>query len=125
MEVGEFLAKDVIAIWVRGSAVLPSTALIWLLFLWNAVVFIQQTFGFLLAGLSEVKRLTFYAVVSTLASGSLMYLFVQRFGQEGVVGGMLLGYLPFLLLGNLAEVIRVLKDLPHDDGDCSALIHSQ
>lgn len=109
MGAGAFFARPILELWVGKDAALPSAALIWFLFLWNAVVFIQQTIGYMLAGMSEVRRLTIYAVVSTAACASLMTLLVRRYGQEGVVVGMILGFMPYLLLGNIAEAIRFLR----------------
>jgi hypothetical protein len=56
-----------------------------------------------------VRRLTFYAVVSIVASAGLMYMLVQRHAQEGVVCGMVVGFLPYLFLGNIAETVRVFR----------------
>lgn len=109
MALGAAFAKPVLGAWVGHIDVLPSTTLIWLLFSWNAVMFLEQPFGYLLAGISEVRRLTFYAVVSAIASASLMCLLVQRHGSEGVVAGMIVGFMPFLLLGNVAETVRVFR----------------
>ena len=109
MAVGTFFARPVLALWVGRHAALPSESLIWLLFLWNAVFFLEQPFGYMLAGISEVRRLTFYAVVSIVASAGLMYLLVQPYAQEGVVFGMVMGFLPYLLLGNIAETARVFR----------------
>ncbi len=107
MAVGTFFAKPILALWVGRNAALPSEALIWLLFLWNTVFFLEQPFGYMLAGISEVRRLTFYAVVSIVASAGLMYMLVHRYAQEGVVFGMVVGFLPYLFLGNIAETVRV------------------
>jgi hypothetical protein len=39
---------------------------------------------------------------------------VGHHGREGVVLGMALGFLPFLLFGNVAEIVRVFRTLPGD-----------
>lgn len=109
MAVGALFAKPILGLWVGHRAALPSGGLIWLLFAWNALVFLQQPFGYLLAGLSEVRRLTFYAVVSTLASATLMYVLVHRLAQPGVVLGMIVGFMPYLLAGNIAETVRIFR----------------
>lgn len=109
MAVGALLGRPLISLWVGGHTPPPSRALIWALFLWNATVFLQQPFGYLLAGLSEVKRLTIFAVISAAASSSLMFMAVHRLGASGAILGMFVGYLPFLLLGNIAETVRVLR----------------
>jgi O-antigen/teichoic acid export membrane protein len=109
MAFGTLFAQPILALWVGRHAALPSESLIWLLFLWNAVFFLEQPFGYMLAGISEVRRLTFYAVVSIVASAGLMDLLVQRHAQEGVVFGMVVGFLPYLFLGNIAETVRVFR----------------
>jgi O-antigen/teichoic acid export membrane protein len=109
---GALLGRPVIRIWVGAGTELPSPLLIGALFLWNGAVFLQQPFGYFLAGLSEVRRLTFYAVISAVLSATLMCLAVHRFGAAGTVFGMLIGYLPFLILGNITESARVLRQ--HD-----------
>ncbi|HZP60251.1 MAG TPA: hypothetical protein VFB27_07985, partial [Opitutaceae bacterium] len=109
MAIGTFFAKPILTLWVGRHTPLPSTSLVWLLFAWNAVVFLEQPFGYLLAGMSEVRRLTFYAVVSAVASVGLMFVLVQQYGQQGVVFGMVIGYLPYLWLGNIAETMRLFR----------------
>jgi len=111
MAAGALFARPILALWVGRHAALPSESLVWLLFLWNAVFFLEQPFGYMLAGISEVRRLTFYAVVSIVASAGLMYLLVQRHAQEGVVVGMVVGFLPYLFLGNIAETVRVFRQM--------------
>jgi len=111
MAAGALFARPILALWVGRDATLPSESLIWLLFLWNAVFFLEQPFGYMLAGISEVRRLTFYAVVSIVASAGLMDLLVQRHAQEGVVVGMVVGFLPYLFLGNIAETFRVFRQM--------------
>jgi O-antigen/teichoic acid export membrane protein len=112
MALGAAFAHPILSLWVGAHADLPSSALVWLLFLWNALIFLEQPFGYLLAGMSEVRRLTFYAVISTLASTVLMFVLVGPHGREGVVLGMALGFLPFLIFGNITEIVRVFRAMP-------------
>jgi O-antigen/teichoic acid export membrane protein len=112
MGIGAAFAHPIISAWVGSDAALPSTALVWLMFTWNALVFIGQPFGYMLAGLSEVRRLTQYAVVSAILSTVLMAMLVSRYGAEGVVAGMALGFLPFLLRANIAEALLALRRFP-------------
>jgi|HubBroStandDraft_2_1064218.scaffolds.fasta_scaffold29197_2 O-antigen/teichoic acid export membrane protein len=109
MTVGALFAKPILALWVGRTAALPSEPLVWLLFLWNALFFLQQPFGYVLAGISEVRQLTVYSVVSIVASATLMYLLVHRYAQEGVVLGMIVGFLPYLFFGNIAGTIRFFR----------------
>ncbi len=111
MLLGALLARPILNLWVGGRAVLPSEPLIWLLFAWNALVFLQQPFGYLLAGMSEVRRLTFCAAISATISAILMHAWVQRYAQEGVVWGLIVGFMPYLLFGNITEVVRVFRGI--------------
>ncbi len=112
MAIGACVALPVLRFWAGPTAPLPSVSLVALLFCWNALLFIQQPFGYLLAGLSEVRRLTGYAVASTVLCAVLMHFLVHAFAQDGVVLGLIVGFLPFLLFGNIAEVMRVLRAIP-------------
>jgi O-antigen/teichoic acid export membrane protein len=109
MAVATFGARRLIALWVGGGADLPSPGLVWLLFAWNAIVFLQQPFGYMLAGISEIRRITFYAVAGTIASTALMAALVGRLGQEGVVIGLLGGFIPFYLVGAVHQSFRALS----------------
>lgn len=109
MAAGAALAHPLFVLWLHGGALLPTPGLVWLLFLWNATMFLEQPFGYMLAGMSEVKKVTRYSVVSCVASSALMWLGVHRLGAEGLVVGMFVGYLPYLFMGAIAEAIRVLR----------------
>ncbi len=109
MAAGTLFARDLISLWVGRHADLPSPALVWMLFAWNAVVFLQQPFGYMLAGVSEVRRITAFAIVGTVASAGLMEALVGRLGQEGVVLGLLGGFIPFYLIGAVWQALRLLR----------------
>lgn len=109
MALGAIFAGPIIHLWVGGAAEPPAAALVWLLFGWNALVFFQQPFGYLLAGVSEVHRTTLYAVLTAVASAGLMLLLVHPLGLPGVVLGLMLGYLPFNFIGNVVETFRYLR----------------
>jgi O-antigen/teichoic acid export membrane protein len=109
MAIATLAAHRLIALWVGSRADLPSNGLIWILFAWNAIVFIQQPFGYMLAGISEIRRITVYAVAGTIASTALMMALVGRMGQEGVVFGLLGGFVPFYLIGAVYQSFRVLR----------------
>lgn len=112
MALGAIFARPILAAWVGGYENLPSASLVWLMFAWNALVFVGQPFGFMLAGLSELRRLTQYSVVSAILSALLMTVGVKTHGAQGVVAGMIIGYLPFLLRGNIIEARRVIRRFP-------------
>ena len=63
----------------------------------------------MLAGISEVRRLTAYAIVGTIASAALMEVLVGPFGQVGVVIGLLGGFVPFYFVGGVYQSVRVLR----------------
>lgn len=112
MALGAAYAQPILAAWVGGESELPALSLIWLMFAWNAAVFIGQPFGFMLAGMSELRRLTQYSVISALLSAFLMSVLVRTHGAQGVVAGMIVGFLPFLLRGNIVEALHVLRRFP-------------
>jgi O-antigen/teichoic acid export membrane protein len=109
MAIGTLFARRLIELWVGGRADLPTPTLIWMLFAWNAVVFLQQPYGFMLAGMSEIRRVTVYAVIGTVASAALMAVLVGPLGQEGVVIGLLGGFVPFYFVGAVYQSARVLR----------------
>lgn len=109
MALGAVLAPWIIWHWVRDAAAVPAPGLIWLLFAWNAIVFLQQPFGYLLAGVSEVRRPTAYAVATAAAALAAMILLAPHFQANGVVFGLLLGFVPFNLAGNMFEAFRFLR----------------
>jgi hypothetical protein len=79
------------------------------LFFWNALGYLQQCFGYMLAGVSEMKRLTIYSLLSTGLIAGLMALFVHPFGRDGVVTAMIIGFMPYLILGNIVESMRYFR----------------
>lgn len=109
MLVGSLFAPMIIRLWVGADAPVIEPALIWLLFAWNTIIFFQQPYGYLLAGVSEVKRTTLYCLLSAIASTALMFAFAHPFGAPGVVLGLMLGYLPFNFIGNVLETNRYLR----------------
>jgi O-antigen/teichoic acid export membrane protein len=109
MAVATICARRLIVLWVGNRAEIPSSELIWMLFAWNAVVFLQQPFAFMLAGISEIRRVAIYAVFGTVASAVLMFVLVHYMGQVGVVLGLLGGFVPFYLIGAVYQAVWVLK----------------
>ena len=112
MLAGAAFAPMLIRLWVGPAAPAPDYLLVGLLYAWNALVFIQQPFSFLLAGVSEVRRTTAYSVLSAASCGLLMYGLARPFGTNGVILGLLLGYVPFTFLGNVLETRRYLQAAP-------------
>ncbi len=111
MALGTFFAQDIIRYWVGASSPPPSQALLWALFLWNALMFIEQPFGFLLSGISEIRRLTFYTIISGIISPPLMYFMLYHYGSVGLFLAMAIAFLPILIFGAILEAIRVFRSL--------------
>ena len=101
------LSRPVFHLWVGQDHELPAMSLTWLLCAWNCAVFIQQPFGSLLAGISEVRAATVYAAIGTVASITLMYFLSAHFGPQGVVASLILGFVPFPLAGTVLQTISV------------------
>lgn len=108
MFVCALLTDPILRLWVGDPPPMPAS-LVWLFFGWNALLFLQQPFNYLLAGASEVRRVTFYSVASAVASTVLMYAFVGPYGAPGVLLGRIAGFLPFNGLGNVIESFRYLR----------------
>ena len=106
--VGTFVPA-IIAWWTRGAAALPAMSLVWLLIAWNAATVLQQPFGFFLAGLSKVRRATAYSLLSTVAALAAIFLLIPRFGANALPIGLLLGFIPFIFLGNVMESLFILR----------------
>jgi O-antigen/teichoic acid export membrane protein len=111
LAVGAMFARPIIRLWVGHGAPLPEHPLIWLLFAWNACQFLQQPFWFLLAGVSQIHRLTFLSIAASTVCAGAMLLMVRPFGANGVVAGLLIGYAPFLLCGTVLHVLAYFRTM--------------
>jgi Membrane protein involved in the export of O-antigen and teichoic acid len=109
MLVGAVCAPLVIRLWVGHDVDGLTRTLVVVLFTWNAIALIQQPYSFLLAGVSEIRRLTVYSLLSGALSLALMFAFVQPLGAAGVALGLVLGFLPFGFLGAIVETRRYLR----------------
>lgn len=103
-----FLPK-IILWWTRAGAQLPSMSLIWLLVVWNALTVIQQPFGYFLAGISKVRRATLYSVLSTVTALGAIFLLIPRCGVNALPLGLIIGFVPFILIGNIVETLTILR----------------
>ena len=101
--------RPIIRVWTGGKAELPTRGLLWLLFAWNALTVLQQPFGYLLAGLSEVRRATLYSVLSTVLALGVMFPLIPRFGVNALPLGLVIGFVPFIFCGNAVETWIVLR----------------
>ena len=101
--------RPIISVWTGGKAELPSQGLLWLLFFWNGATVFQQPFGYLLAGLSEVRRSTLYSVLTTALALGMIFPLIPRFGVSALPMGLLIGFLPFVFCGNAMETFIVLR----------------
>ena len=105
--VGPFV-QTLISWWTGGAAVIPPQSLVWLLIAWNALSVFQQPFGYLLVGLSEIKRATIYSLLSAAASLAMILLLIPKFGINAVPIGLMIGFIPFIMGGTFAESIDLL-----------------
>jgi O-antigen/teichoic acid export membrane protein len=109
MAVATCYMQPIIRLWTGGKAELPTQGLLWLLFAWNALTVLQQPFGYLLAGLSEVRRSTLYSVLTTILALAIMFPLIPRFGVNALPLGLIIGFLPFIFCGNAVETWIVLR----------------
>lgn len=117
MSVASVFGADVLRLWIgrkTDAASLPGAPLLWLLFAWNAVVVFQQPYAFLLSGMSEVRRLSLYRIVTAVGAIALMLLCGPRFGLPGIVAA-LIGAMLVSLLGGVLETRRFLHGLTSTD----------
>ena len=105
--VGPFV-QTLISWWTGGAAVTPPQSLIWLLVAWNALSVFQQPFGYLLVGLSEIKRATVYSLLSAAASLAVILLLIPKFGVNAVPIGLIIGFVPFIMVGTCFESVDLL-----------------
>lgn len=106
--VAPYLSK-IISWWTRDGAQLPSQSLIWLLVVWNALTVIQQPFGYFLAGISKVRRATLYSICSTVTALTAIFLLIPHFGVNALPLGLIIGFVPFILVGNCLEALSILR----------------
>lgn len=112
MALATIFGGPVLQLWIgKNTAVesLPTQTLLWLLFTWNMIVVLQQPYAFLLSGMSEVRRLSVYRIVTAVAAIGLMLTMGSRFGLPGIVAG-LIGAMLISLLGGVLETRRFLRD---------------
>ncbi len=105
-----FLARPIFHLWVGPGTALPSPTLLWLLLVWNAMLFLQQPFSYLLAGVSEIRRVAIYSGGTAILCLVTMNVLVRWAGAPGLVVGMLLGYVPVLFVGCVVEAQRYLRN---------------
>ena len=106
-----FVMRPLIQLWTGTDATLPTQGLVVALLLWNIVVAAQQPFGFFLAGVSEVKRNTMFALLTAVTAGVLMPVLARPFGVSGIVLGLVIGNGVFSLTGGAYETWRYFRRL--------------
>ena len=112
MTLASVFGGPVLQLWVgrkTDAAALPGQMLLWMLFAWNVIVVLQQPYAFLLSGMSEVKRLSIYRIITAVSSIGLMLGLGPRFGLPGIVAGLIAAML-VSLLGGVLETRRFLRD---------------
>ena len=112
--VGPFV-QTIVYWWTGSGDVVPPQSLIWLLIAWNALSVFQQPFGFLLVGLSEIKRVTVCSLLSAMSSLAMILFLIPKLGVNAVPIGLIVGFVPFILGGSVFEAIALLlnPDRPH------------
>jgi O-antigen/teichoic acid export membrane protein len=106
--VAPFLPK-VILWWTRGGES-PAISLVWWLVIWNAVLVLEQPVGYFLAGISKVRRATIYSILTTIAAPAAMLTLIPRLGIIALPLGLIIGFVPFVLIGNVAESLVILRE---------------
>ncbi len=96
--------------WTGKENVTPEKSLIWLLIAWSAVNTLQQPFGFFLAGISKVRRATLYSVLTSATALAAIYFLIPRQGANALPMGLIIGFVPFIFLGNVLETIVILRE---------------
>ena len=109
--VGPFV-QTIVYWWTGSGDVVPPQSLIWLLIAWNALSVFQQPFGFLLVGLSEIKRVTVCSLLSAMSSLAMILFLIPKLGVNAVPIGLIVGFVPFILCGSVFEAIALLLN-PH------------
>jgi O-antigen/teichoic acid export membrane protein len=99
----------VIRWWTRGAQ-LPSSSLVWWLVIWNAVLVLEQPVGYFLAGISKVRRATVYSILTAIAAPAAIFALIPLFGVIALPLGLIVGFVPFILTGNIAETVVILRD---------------
>jgi O-antigen/teichoic acid export membrane protein len=107
---GPFVPR-IISWWTGGAAALPTPTLVWLLVAWNALIVLQQPFGYLLAGISRIQRTTYYSILSTVVALAAIHLFLPAHGVNAIPLGLIVGFVPFILAGNIAETLAFLRSV--------------
>jgi hypothetical protein len=69
---------------------------------------LQQPFGYLLAGISKVRRATLYSILSMIAALIAIFVLVPRIGVNALPLGLIIGFVPFILCGNVVETFVIL-----------------
>jgi O-antigen/teichoic acid export membrane protein len=106
------LVQTIVYWWTGSRDVVPPQSLIWLLIAWNALSVFQQPFGFLLVGLSEIKRVTVCSLLSAMSSLAMILFLIPKLGVNAVPIGLIVGFVPFTLGGSVFEAIALLLN-PH------------
>jgi O-antigen/teichoic acid export membrane protein len=107
--VGPFV-QQIITWWTGKAAEPPATSLVWLLVIWNALTILQQPFGYLLAGISKVRRATVFSVLTTITALGAIFFLMPGQGANALPMGLIIGFVPFIFCGNVIETFVILRD---------------
>lgn len=112
LAVGPFVQR-IIHWWTAWSGkenVTPETSLIWLLIAWTVVNTLQQPFGYLLAGISKVRRATLYSILTSATALIAIFFLIPHQGANALPVGLIVGFVPFIFLGNVLETWVILRE---------------
>jgi len=115
-----YWVPDMIRWWTHGAATPPALGLVALLVGWNVLLLLQQPFGYLLAGLSNVRRPTIYSFLSLAAILPAIHFLLPSHGVEAIPLGLIIGFLPFIFTGSVAEVFVFFRQLPSGKGSADS-----
>ncbi len=97
--------------WTQGAAELPNSGLVWLMIAWNALMVLQQPFGYFLSGISEIRIPTLLAILSTIVSLITIYALIPNYGVNAIPIGLITGFVPFIFVGCLWQSVSIIGKL--------------
>ena len=94
--------------WWAGQAAIPPQALLYWMAVWILISSAMNSVGCLLNGAGRIKGQSIYSTATAVASVTLAFLLVQRYGIVGVVAGMVLAFVVFNVIPASLETAYLL-----------------
>jgi len=101
----------IIALWTGAGAVSLPDGLVWLLCAWNSLLAISNAPAYLLGGLGRMRRLGLISFGGSVFTAVGMLAFGSQWGANGVIAGLVTGYLVIMLPGTFYETAAALRAL--------------